>query len=364
MQLDRQAMRLRGPEYALEKPIFSQKASTTPTTEIHVPSPISNRLRNGGAVEFAFFSLLYGVSYGLLLFMLSAGLTLIFGMMGVLSFAHGSFYMLGAYAGYVITRNIGFWEALVAAPLLVGLIGAAVERFGLRSLHKNGELHGLLFTYGLSYVLVQLVILVWGLKAKFYFFPKLLDGPLFYLYGTPFPRYRAFIMLVAISMLAFLYLILTRTRLGMVIQASLTHPQMVEALGHDVPRARTLVFAGGCGLAALAGVIGGTALGTSPSMGLAVGSTIFAVIVIGGLGSYTGALAASLLIGILQTSGIALDYSLLGTLSALGLEVPADFPGRYFLKLRISEAAPMMPFLLMITILVFRPKGMFGVRDT
>jgi branched-chain amino acid transport system permease protein len=315
-------------------------------------------------VEFFLFSLLYGASYGLLLFMLSAGLTLIFGMMGVLSFAHGSFYMLGAYAAYMITTMFGFWQALAIAPVLVGLLGAAVERFGLRELHAKGELHGLLFTFGLSYVLVQAVILVWGLKAKFYFFPHVLEGPLFTLYGTPFPKYRAFIMLVAIVMLACLYLLLKRTRLGMVIQASLTHADMVEALGHDVPFARTLVFAGGCGLAALAGVIGGTALGTSPSMGLSVGSVIFAVIVIGGLGSYIGALAASLLIGFLQTSGVAVDYSLLDVLSALGLELPSGFPGRYFLKLRVSDAAPMMPFLLMIAVLAVRPKGLLGARET
>lgn len=315
-------------------------------------------------MEFLIFSLLYGVSYGLLLFMLSAGLTIIFSVMGVMSFAHGSFYMLGAYFAYVITTKIGFWSALFAAPVLVGLIGALVESFGLRPLRRHGHLHELLFTFGLSYVMVQVVILIWGLKPKFYFFPKSLDGALFSLYGTPFPTYRAFIMAVAVVMLIAIYLLLTRTRLGLVIQSSLTHPAMVEALGHNVPRARTIVFAAGCGLAALAGVVGGTALATSPSMGLAVGSTIFAVVVIGGLGSYPGALAASLLIGILQTSGIALDHSALDLLAALGIPASATTPGYALLKLRISEMAPMMPFLLMVAILIFRPRGLVGVRDT
>jgi branched-chain amino acid transport system permease protein len=314
-------------------------------------------------VEFFLFSMLYGISYGLLLFLLSAGLTLIFGMMGVMSFAHGSFYMLGGYAGYLITSKLGFWYSLALAPVVVGLVGAAVERFGLRQLSREDSHQALLFTYGVSYTLVQVVILIWGLKAKFYFFPAMLEGPLFSMYGLSFPKYKAFIMLVAVVMLAMIYILLTRTRLGMVIQASLTHPGMVEALGHDVPLARTIVFGGGCGLAGLAGAIGGTALGTSPSMGLSVGSVIFAVIVIGGLGSYLGALAASLLIGILQTSGIAIDYSLLDALSPLGLVPGPGFPGFYFLKLRVSDVAPLMPFLLMITVLTVRPRGLLGVRD-
>ncbi|HYD59506.1 MAG TPA: branched-chain amino acid ABC transporter permease [Noviherbaspirillum sp.] len=314
--------------------------------------------------EYILFSMLYGISYGLLLFMLSAGLTLIFGMLGVLSFAHGSFYMLGAYFAYVVTIKTNFWLALIAAPIAVAIVGAMVEVFGLRRLKSDEGHHALLLTYGVSYVLVQIVILIWGLKAKFYFFPKALDGPLFWLYGTPFPKYRAFIMLVAVLMLAAIYLLLTRTRLGLVIQASLTHPHMVEALGHDVPLARTIVFAGGSSLAALAGVIGGTALGTSPSMGLSVGSAIFAVVVIGGLGSYVGALVASLLIGVLQTTGIAIDYSTMDALMALGVHPLPEFPGRFFLTLRVADVAPMMPFFLMIVLLLFRPKGLMGVRES
>lgn len=314
-------------------------------------------------MEFAVFTLLYGLSYGLLLFMLSAGLTLIFSMMGVLSFAHGSFYMLGAYFAYTIAAKAGFWPALIIAPILVGLIGAAVERYGLRWMHRYGQLHELLFTFGLSYVMVQTVILIWGFKAKFYFFPKALEGPLFTLYGTSFPKYRAFIMLVAVIMLALIYVLLTRTRLGLVVQASLTHPETVEALGHNVPRVKTIVFASGCALAALAGVIGGTALATSPGMGAAVGSIIFSVIVIGGMGSYPGALVASLLVGILQTYGVALDHSILGVLTGLGAEISPETPGYSLLKQRISDAAPMMPYLLMVTILIVRPRGLMGVRE-
>jgi branched-chain amino acid transport system permease protein len=314
-------------------------------------------------MEYLLFSALYGISYGLLLFMLSAGMTLIFGMLGILSFAHGSFYMLGAYVGYVTTTRVSFWLALIIAPLVVGLLGAIVELAGLRRIRKEDDHLALLLTFGLSYVLVQAVVLIWGSKPKFYFFPKWLDGSLFTLYGTPFPAYRAFIMAAAILMLAAIYLLLTRTRLGLIIQASLTHPSTVEALGHNVPLARTIVFSGGVGLAALAGVIGGTALGTSPSMGLSVGSVIFAVVVIGGLGSYMGALAASLLIGVLQTTGVVIDFSALDALTAVGLTIPVDFPGRYFLRLRVSDVAPLMPFLLMLGLLLLRPRGLLGVRE-
>lgn len=314
-------------------------------------------------MEFVFFTLLYGVSYGLLLFMLSSGLTLIFSMMGVLSFAHGSFYMLGAYFAYVVTTQIGFWYALLIAPLAVGLIGAAVERYGLRPVHKYGHVHEILFTFGLSYVMVQMVVLIWGPRGRVYRFPEELQGSLFTMYGTTFPIYRGFIMLVAVLMMAALYLLLTRTRVGLVIQAALTHPETVEALGHNVPRVNMLVFGGGCALAGLAGVVGGTALSTSPAMGAAVGSILFVVIIIGGMGSLTGALLASLLIGVLQTFGVALDYSISTLLSQMGVAVTEETLGYTILTLSISQAAPIMPYLLMILILIFRPRGLMGKRD-
>jgi branched-chain amino acid transport system permease protein len=314
-------------------------------------------------MEFAIFTLLYGVSYGLLLFMLSAGLTLIFSMMGVLNFAHGSFYMLGAYFAYVVSKSLGFWAALLIAPLIVGMIGAAVERFGLRTVHKHGHVHEILFTFGLSYVMVQMVVLIWGARGRVYRFPEELQGPLFTLFTTAFPIYRAFIMLVALLMMVALYLVLTRTRVGLVIQAALTHPASVEALGHNVPRVNMLVFGGGCALAGLAGVIGGTALGTSPAMGITVGSILFVVIIIGGMGSLTGALVASLLIGVLQTFGVALDYSLSNLLSHIGVAVTPETPGYSVLTLTVAQVAPIMPYLLMILILIFRPRGLMGKRE-
>jgi branched-chain amino acid transport system permease protein len=314
-------------------------------------------------MEFTLITLLNGLSYGLLLFMLSSGLTLIFSMMGVLNFAHASFYMIGAYLAYAISARFGFWPALVLAPLAVGVIGALVERYGLRTVHKFGHIPELLFTFGLSYVVVELVQLVWGRSSVPYKIPAELDGSLFTLYSTTFPAYRGFMMLIAILMLLAIYLVLTRTRTGLVIQAALSHPDAVEALGHNVPRVFMLVFGGGCALAGLAGVIGGNAFVTEPSMAATVGSIIFVVVVVGGMGSLAGALAASLLIGVLQTFAVALDYSVVTVLSGIGAHIMPDTPGYSLLSLTISQTAPILPFLLMVLILVFRPKGLMGVRE-
>ena len=314
-------------------------------------------------MEFTLISLLNGLSYGLLLFMLSSGLTLIFSMMGVLNFAHASFYMLGAYFGYAISNALGFWPALVLAPLGVGMVGALVERYGLRRVHKFGHIPELLFTFGLSYVVVELVQLVWGRAAVPYKIPAELDGPLFTIFTTTFPIYRAFMMAVALLMLATVYLLFTRTRIGLVIQASLTHPDAAEALGHNVPRVFMLVFGGGCALAGLAGVIGGNAFVTEPAMAGTVGSIIFVIVVVGGMGSLAGALLASLLIGLLQTFAVALDWSLQSVLKIFGMSVASDAMYYRLFTLTLSELAPIMPYLLLVLILIFRPKGLMGKRE-
>ena len=310
-------------------------------------------------MEFVLFSLLNGISYGLLLFLLSVGLTLIFGMMGVLNFAHASFYMLGAYFAFQISTAIGFWPALVLAPLLVGVVGAMVERYGLRRVHKFGHVAELLFTFGLAFLLGEAVQLIWGRSAVDYKVPDELDGPLFTLFSTAYPAYRGFMMLISLSMLLAMYLGLTKTRVGLIIQAALTHPQMVEALGHNVPRIFMLVFGGGCALAGLAGVIGGNAFVTEPGMAAAVGSIIFVVVVVGGMGSLAGAFIASLVIGVMQTFSVGLDFqplSFLGTLS--GGPVLSQIAG-----LKISRIAPILPYLLLVLMLIVRPKGLMGTRE-
>ena len=314
-------------------------------------------------MEFFSISLLNGLSYGLLLFMLSSGLTLIFSMMGVLNFAHASFYMLGAYFAFSVTELIGFWSALIIAPLLVGLIGAAFEKYCLRRVHKFGHVPELLITFGLSYILLEMVQLVWGRSSVDYRVPAELSGPLFTLFGTQFPIYRGFMMLVALLMLLAVWLLLTRTRIGLVIQAALTHPETVESLGHNVPRVFMFVFGGGAALAGLAGVIGGNAFVTEPGMAATVGSVIFVVVVVGGMGSLAGAFLASLLIGIVQTFAVAIDSSLLGAAQMVGANVTPQTFGYAILKLKISQIAPIMPYLFLVLILIFRPRGLLGTRE-
>jgi branched-chain amino acid transport system permease protein len=315
-------------------------------------------------MEFFLVQLLNSLSYGLLLFMLSSGLTLIFSMMGVLNFAHASFYMLGAYFAFQLSRHLGFWPALAIAPLLVGLLGALTERWGLRTVHKYGHVAELLFTFGLFYLIEEVVHLIWGRAPVDYRIPEALDFTAFTIFSTHYPAYRVFMMLVSVGMLLGLYLVLTRTRIGMIIQASLTHPDTVEALGHNVPRVFMLVFGGGCALAGLAGVIGGNAFVTEPGMAAAVGSIVFVVVVFGGMGSLSGAFIASLFFGAVQTFSVALDYSLADLAAWLGLQLAPGSGLHSALSITIAQTAPVLPYLLMVLMLIFRPTGLLGTRET
>src|SRR3954452_12460412 len=312
-------------------------------------------------MEFTLISLLNGVTYGLLLFLLSSGLTLIFSMMSVLNFAHASFFMLGAYFAYQIGGAVGFWAALVLSPVLVGVLGAVIERFGIRKAHKYGHVAELLFTFGLSFLAVEVVQLIWGKAAVDYRVPAALQGTLFTLYSMSYPIYKAFMIAISVFMLAGLYVFLTYTRVGLIVQAALSRPDMAQALGHDVPRIFTLVFAGGAALAGLAGVIGGNAFVTEPGMAGAVGSIVFVVVVVGGMGSLAGAFVASLGIGILQTFIVGWDYSILDLLRALHVEIHS---APALTRLSLTQLAPIMPYLLMVAILIFRPRGIMGARET
>ena len=314
-------------------------------------------------LELAAFSLLNGVVYGLLLFMLSSGLTLIFSMMGVFNFAHASCFMLGAYFSWQVSRWVGFWPALVVAPLACGAIGALVERHGLRRVHKQGHVAEILFTFGLSYVIGEIVIMAWGRGPIENRVPASIDFPLFTLMGTSYPFYKMLMMAISVGMFAFLWVAFKRTRVGLVIQAALTHPQMVSALGHDVPRLFVLVFAVGSALAGLAGVIGGFALLTEPNMAVALGPIVFVVVVVGGLGSIPGAFIASMLIGIVQTFAVALDYSLMDLFRAAGISVAANSALREVYSIKIAQAAPIIPYFLLVLMLIARPRGILGTRD-
>ena len=344
-------------------------------------------------MEFFVISMLNGLSYGLLLFMLSSGLTLIFSMMGVLNFAHASFYMLGAYVGYSVSQIAGFWPALVIAPLIVGVLGALFERLCLRQVHKFGHVAELLITFGLSYVILELVQLIWGRIALEFRPPEALQGPAFTLINhtlnglslhwgavpaemcssadaalrivcSPFPATRAFMMVVALTMLASVWLLLTRTRIGLVIQAALTHPDAVESLGHNVPRVFMLVFGAGAALAGLAGVIGGSTYLTEPAMAATVGSVIFVVVVVGGMGSLSGAFLASVLIGLIQTFAVAFNYSLGSVAAQLGVTLGEASARNTLINLPLSQIAPILPYLFLVLILIFRPKGLLGKRET
>ena len=343
-------------------------------------------------MEFFIISMLNGLSYGLLLFMLSSGLTLIFSMMCVLNFAHASFYMIGAYFGFTLTKIIGFWPALIVAPLLVGACGVIFERLTLRKVHKFGHVPELLVTFGLSYIVYELVQLIWGRTAVEFIPPDLLKGSAFTLINhttnglqlvwgaapaemcktadaairvvcSPFPATRAFMMFVALLMLLSLWLLLTKTRIGLVIQAALTHPETVESLGHNVPRVFMMVFGAGTGLAGLAGVIGGSTFVTEPAMAATVGSVIFVVVVVGGMGSLSGAFLASVLIGVIQTFAIAFDYSFVSVSKDLGFQLSDALANNSVLKLTVSQVAPILPYLFLVLILIFRPKGLLGTRE-
>lgn len=281
-------------------------------------------------------------------------------MLGVLNFAHASFYMLGAYLGYSFSGRWGYWWGFFLAPLLTGALGALVERLALRRLHARGQVAELLFTFGLSYLLLEVVQLMWGRAAVPYAIPASLQGPLLTIYSSHFPIYRGFMMLVSLVMLALIYGLVMRTRIGLVIQAALTAPEMVEALGHNVPRIFMWVFGAGCALAGLAGVIGGNAFVTEPGMAASLGSIIFVVIILGGMGSLLGAFVASIFIGVMQSFAVGLDLSLLSLAGKIGVTVSSEQFGYSLLSIRISELAPILPFLILILMLMWRPQGLLG----
>jgi branched-chain amino acid transport system permease protein len=309
-------------------------------------------------------STLNGVLFGMLLFLMASGLTLIFSMMGVLNFAHASFYMLGAFFGFQLSQWLGFWPAFVIAPLLVGGIGALVERYGLRHVHRHGHVAELLFTFGLAFVIEEVVQMIWGKLPVDYRVPRLLDFSAFTIFSTNYPAYKMFMLLTAVAIFLVLLLVLTRTRIGLIIQASLTRPDMVAMLGHNVPRIFMLVFGVGTGLAALAGVIAGPALVTQSNMAALLGPILFVVVVVGGLGSLPGALVASLLIGLVQTFAVSLNITPADVFQMLGITLD---PGPLLAdvwNVTVAQVAPIIPYLLLVIMLIVRPTGLLGTRDT
>lgn len=275
---------------------------------------------------------LHGLGYAGLLFLVSAGLTLVFGMMNVLNFAHATMYMLGAYFSYSMLRLTGqFWLSLVVCPLFLFITGAIVERVFLRRVHVFGHLHELLLTFGLAYIITELVKWIWGNYPLAVNVGGFLGGTVNIL-GITYPIYRIFIFLCGSLVGAIMALILYKTRLGIILRAAVNDSEMVNSLGINVPRVFMGVFAFGAALSGFAGVIAGPLLTTYPGMAHEILIDAFVVIVVGGFGSLGGALVASLLIGELQSFGVML------------------FP-----KLSLA-----LVYLLMAVVLIIKPSGLFG----
>ncbi|MGH1352403.1 MAG: branched-chain amino acid ABC transporter permease [Methyloligellaceae bacterium] len=333
--------------------------------------------------ELAIFSVINGFEYGLRLFLLASGLTLIFSMMGVLNFAHASFYMLGAYIAFTIAQffsanNIGlfgyeisgFWIALFVAPILVGILGGLIQRYLLSRVHKFGHVPELIFTFSLAFLIEEVVKFIWGgdLKAGNELKPDVLDGTAFIVANSHVPAYKVFMICVSIVIfLALLYLLL-RTRVGLIIQASITHPNVVGMLGHNVPFIFMAVFSVGTMLAGVAGVIAGPEQSISPAMGFELGSIIFVVIVVGGLGSLAGGFISALAIGLIVTAAKTFDGSIAHIISyttdsLFAFKFAPD--GFLFQALGVPfpQVAPLIPYLLLVLILIFRPMGLMGNRE-
>jgi branched-subunit amino acid ABC-type transport system permease component len=273
-----------------------------------------------------------GIAIGMLFFLVASGLSLVFGLMGVVNFAHGSLYMIGAYVGLTVFDRSGlFLLALVLVPFLVAGIGVVMEYFTLRPLYDRDPIYQILLTFGIALMLDEGVRMIWGLNALSFGRPSWL-GEAISLGGGQFPRYRLFVIVLGIVVSVGLYLFLERTRFGLVVRAGTNNRDMVELCGVNVKRAFTIVFAVGAGMAAVAGVAAGPMFSVYPAMGTEMIIKAFAVVVIGGLGSFRGSLVGALAVGLLQTFG------------------------NYYLV----SFSSMLVFVLMIVVLLVRPHGLLG----
>jgi branched-chain amino acid transport system permease protein len=252
------------------------------------------------------------------------------------------------------------------APLIVGVMGALVERYGLRRVHQYGHVPELIFTFGLALLIEELVQFVWGKNQVAYNIPEVLNFSAFAIAGNTIPAYKIFMIFISVGIFIGLLYILTKTRIGMIIQAALSYPRTVEALGHNVPLIFMGVFGVGTALAGVAGVIAGPVLGTFPGMAFVLGSIVFVTIVIGGLGSLWGALVASLLIGWITTFAKAHNIQMADILNGIGIAKPENLDEHLLRDLwtvTSPQIADILPYILMVLILIFRPYGLFGNRD-
>ena len=276
--------------------------------------------------------LLNSVQYGLLLFMLAAGLTLIFGIMGVVNLAHGSFYMLGTYLAWSLSGLFGSLTlAILGGVVLAVLFGLLLERALFRHFYQRDHLDQVLLTFGLIYIFEELRSMLWGNDVHGVKIPDLLGGSIPLTDNLSYPVYRLFMSGVCIALALGLYWLISKTRLGMKIRAGAFNRDMAEALGINIKRIHALVFALGVGLAAVAGIIAAPVSSVYPNMGSQVLIMCFVVVVIGGIGSVRGALISALLVGLVDTFG----------------------------KVLLPQVAGMLVYMLMAAVLLWKPEGLF-----
>jgi branched-chain amino acid transport system permease protein len=278
---------------------------------------------------------IHGLAYGMVLFLVASGLTLIFGMMGILNIAHAAFFMLSAYFCYQVVESTGnFWLALLLAPIFTGIFGALVERFLLRKVHAFGIIAELILTVGVMFVISEAVKIFWGTESLYVSVPKSLEG-LVNIGGMDYPIYRLFIIGLTLVILGIMALLLYKTRLGMVVRAAVSDADMVNALGINIPLVFMFVFGAGSWLAGVAGVAIAPILSVFPGLAHQMGMDSFIVVIVGGFGSLGGAFMVAIICGLLSSYGVQF----------------------------VSQLAPVLMFAFMAIVLAFKPMGFFGERE-
>lgn len=302
-------------------------------------------------VQLIIEQLLNGLQFGLMLFLLAAGLTLVFGIMDMINLSHGSLYMGGAYLGAAATQASGsFLLGLLAALAGMALIGLLLEVTLLRRLYQRDHLSQVLATFALILIANELVRMIWGPQPLMLNTPEALSGPVS-LFGISYPAYRLLIIAVGLAVAGLLYWLVGHTRAGMWVRAGASNREMAEALGIDVRKLFTGIFALGAALCALAGMLLGPLLAVQVGMGENILILAFVVIVIGGIGSIRGALVGSLLVGMVDTLGRALLPTLLRTITSPDIAAHVG-----------PALASVLIYLLMASVLFWRPTGLFPAR--